>query len=98
MPGALPPAPMLVPGVGTVMWQRGTGAKDRVDIDALPYRIAMDWSPKSGGKNFAGLQTAEDLATFIVWYNSDARRGHGPPCVYEIIEDLNNTPTWLGVR
>jgi len=64
---ALPQVPMEVPGVGTVMWHRGKGAMVAVDIMALPFRLAMEWSPKSGGKNFAGLHTVSSLEAFIQW-------------------------------
>ena len=89
---------MEVPGIGTVMWQRGTGAKAAVDVTALPFRLAMDWSPKSGGKNFAGLPTASSLEAFIQWYIADRADAKAPPCLYEMIEDLDVTPTRLGVR
>ena len=94
---AMPPVAMEVPGIGNVWWHRGKGAKGEVDISVLPFRIAMDWSPKSGGKNFAGLPTAQLLDEFIQWYLADRAAAKKHPCLYEMIEDLAVTPTHLGV-
>ena len=88
---------MNIPGLGTVMWHRGKGAKECVDITDLPVRIAMDWSPTSGGKNYAGLPSAPSLRVFIKWYLADRVAAKAPPCLYEVIEDLVATPTRLGV-
>ncbi len=60
------------------------------------FRIAMDWSPKSGGKNYAGLPTAESLDAFIRWYLADRAAAKAHPCMYEVIEDLAVTPTRRG--
>ena len=93
---ALEPVTWHVPGVGEVIWHRGKGAKSRVDA-SLPILVAMDWSPKSGGKNYAGLVSPAAFEKLVGWYIADCTAKNKVPCMYEVIQDFNASPTRLGV-
>lgn len=90
--------PEAVSADSKLWWQRGSGAKDRVNLAELPVRFATDWSQiSSGSKNYAGVKTATQFIEFAEWHRESKARNKEVSCLYELIEEVS-TPTRLGVR
>ena len=97
MSAELMKVPETVSADGKLWWQRGPGAKERVNLAELPIRFATDWSPNSASKNYAGVKTTTQFIEFAEWHSKSKALNNEASCLYEMIEELS-TPTRLGVR